>query len=95
MAIKYLLFAGSDCYPRGGVGDFVGSFDSVEDAKKAVPNDDWAHVAYFTENGDLKVMETFRRWQCMSVIEITRPDGEVCHKHHFGPLWMPGKEQCP
>lgn len=29
---KYLLFCGNNYYPKGGIGDYEGDFDSVEDA---------------------------------------------------------------
>lgn len=39
---KYLLFIGSTYYPSGGVEDFKGDFDSIEEAEKAAKNDkDW------------------------------------------------------
>jgi hypothetical protein len=30
---RYLLFAGSRYYPSGGFRDFIGSFDTIEDAE--------------------------------------------------------------
>ena len=30
---NYLLFAGEDYYPDGGFKDFLGDFDSIDDAK--------------------------------------------------------------
>ena len=90
--MKYLLFAGSDCYPKGGVEDFVGSFDSIEAARDAAPNDDWAHIACFTTKGDFLILESFRLRRCVGVSEITRSDGEICHKYHFGPAWIRGGE---
>lgn len=52
---RYWLFAGKDYYPNGGIEDFKGDFDSVEDAKAAFDNaqaaekidnrkSDWAHI---------------------------------------------------
>lgn len=29
-----MLFAGENCYPNGGMGDFVDSFDTLEGAKQ-------------------------------------------------------------
>lgn len=42
----YLLFAGNQYYPRQGVRDLRGSFDSIHDAKTAVTlgDFDWAVV---------------------------------------------------
>ena len=31
-AKRYLIFAGADYYPAGGWGDFVGDFDTLEEA---------------------------------------------------------------
>jgi len=33
---KYMLFAGARYYPQGGMEDFVGFYDSMEDALEAV-----------------------------------------------------------
>jgi hypothetical protein len=43
--MKYLLFAGDTYYPSGGAKDFIGSYESLEEAIKAVPGYDWAHIA--------------------------------------------------
>ena len=41
----FALFAGSKYYPRGGWKDFIGVYDTLEDAKAAVKNFyDWYHV---------------------------------------------------
>ena len=49
---QYLLFAGSFYYPRGGINDLIGDFDSIGDAEKRVKKEesiggakfDWWHV---------------------------------------------------
>lgn len=45
---QYLLFAGDNYYPSGGWGDFIKSFESLEDAKevgaKYSGNFTWWHV---------------------------------------------------
>lgn len=41
---KYLLFAGDYYYPAGGFNDFIGSFDSIDEAKQAYANCDWVHI---------------------------------------------------
>ena len=33
---RYLLFSGEDYYPSGGAYDFIGSFESIEDAVNAL-----------------------------------------------------------
>ena len=46
MTKKYLLFAGSQYYPEGGASDFIGFYDTIQDAQIARPEDiDWAHIA--------------------------------------------------
>lgn len=48
MIRRYLVFSGHRWYPDGGWSDFRGSFDTVEEAERAVPtgdsNDGWAHI---------------------------------------------------
>jgi hypothetical protein len=42
---KYLLFLGDCYYPSGGWNDFQSSFDTIEEARAAVPpNTDWWHI---------------------------------------------------
>jgi hypothetical protein len=43
---RFLLFTGMGYYPRGGWSDFVGVFDSLEEAKNRgrQTNDDWYQV---------------------------------------------------
>lgn len=51
---KYRLFAGEEDYPEGGYFDFVGSFDTIEEAKKVGEEfvldkdiiDGWCHVVF-------------------------------------------------
>lgn len=51
---RYLLFAGATYYPSGGWDDFVGSFDTTEQAKDALLAKgfdyyDWAHIVDATD----------------------------------------------
>ena len=59
MMKKYLVFAGSNYYPAGGMEDFIDDFDDKEDALNAIRavkakndadkyNDEWAYI-YNTE----------------------------------------------
>lgn len=42
---RYLTFGGSNYYPCGGMGDFIESFDNLEDAKQSVLNIfDWCQI---------------------------------------------------
>lgn len=43
---RYLLFAGDNYYPSGGWSDFIGSFDTVEQAlaRQCDIRRDWYHV---------------------------------------------------
>ena len=47
--MKYHLFAGHDYYPSGGMGDWVGAYDSERDALTALAtrNYDWWHIVTF------------------------------------------------
>ena len=58
--MKYLLFAGDDYYPAGGMDDFRGVFDSVQLAKEHQETNgwNWAHVAMLDETG-LRVVERY------------------------------------
>jgi hypothetical protein len=38
---RYLLFAGSFYYPAGGWSDFLGDFDSVDEAHRSAPASDF------------------------------------------------------
>lgn len=41
---RFILFAGSNYYPSGGWSDFEGSFDDLEEARKAGTGNDWHQV---------------------------------------------------
>lgn len=50
---RYLAFEGSEYYPEGGWDDFVGDYDSIEEALKAIKEKQvnyreghlvWAHI---------------------------------------------------
>lgn len=44
---RYLAFSGDDYYPLGGMEDYIGDFDKLEDATAAVVSDiedhDWGY----------------------------------------------------
>lgn len=40
----YLLFAWSGL-PYGGANDFIGAYETLEEAKEASNDQDWAHIA--------------------------------------------------
>jgi hypothetical protein len=52
--MAYLLFAGNNYYPEGGVDDLIGHFDTIEDAVSATPMDrlggdnSWANIFCLT-----------------------------------------------
>jgi hypothetical protein len=56
---RYMLFAGDDYYPAGGWDDFIGSFDSVEDAMASFPRDryDWWHIVDATIGQEVSIDE--------------------------------------
>ena len=45
---RYLVFAGDTCYPAGGWGDFVGTFDLFDEANAVLAKNEekgrWAHI---------------------------------------------------
>ena len=43
---RYLLFAGYDYYPSGGMGDFKNDFDTIDEAMQYAKanKDDWQHI---------------------------------------------------
>ncbi len=41
---RYMLFAGYEYYPSGGMGDFVGYFDTMSEAVQHIQNVEWWHV---------------------------------------------------
>lgn len=63
---QWHLFGGRHYYPDGGMSDYVGAFDTLEEAVKAARPEgesggikyDWAHIATFNTEGRLvKVLE--------------------------------------
>ncbi len=52
----FYLFAGGDYYPCGGVDDFQGVFDTVEDARQAALNLRyyWWHIV----DSDMRIVES-------------------------------------
>lgn len=42
---RYLAFFGQTYYPMGGMNDFIGDFDTVEEAKERIEEelDDWSY----------------------------------------------------
>ena len=57
MKKRYLLFAGIDCYPCGGMDDLEGDYNSIVQAvevylKKHIYSYDWGHV-YDTKLGEV------------------------------------------
>jgi len=66
----YLLFAGENYYPEGGVEDFQGAFTTLEAAKAAhrPSGNRWAHVAVWTDSrfeivARTKYVSSRRRWE--------------------------------
>lgn len=55
---RFMLFCGQDYYASGGMLDFVGSFDTIDEAAAAmeVESTDWGHI-YDTE--DMKVVRSY------------------------------------
>jgi hypothetical protein len=51
---RYVVFAGSNFYPRGGWDDFQSSHDSLEEALAAPRRGDWFQVVDLTTGGILE-----------------------------------------
>lgn len=60
--MKYALFRGDNYYPAGGMDDFVGLFNSIEEAKG---NDggDWAQIASVPDMKLVAYRDGSRGWQ--------------------------------
>ena len=41
MAPRYWAFAYDACYPSGGIGDRIGMFDAIDDARAAIKAHEW------------------------------------------------------
>ncbi len=50
---RVFLFAGETYYPSGGMSDYRGAFDSIEEAKAALDREDWewGQIAELTDEG--------------------------------------------
>lgn len=46
--MNYALFAGDYYYPRGGLNDLVGQYETIEEAEAAVGERivEWYHIVY-------------------------------------------------
>jgi hypothetical protein len=44
---KYLLFAGVDHYPAGGIGDYICDYDTIEEAKGVAAGYEWAEIVEY------------------------------------------------
>lgn len=60
--MTYLLFAGENYHPRGGVLDYKGTFSTLKEAHTEAKEDfwmslgTWAHVAVIEEDGTLRLV---------------------------------------
>lgn len=60
MDSQFLVFAGDFYYPGGGWDDFIGVFDSIEAARKGVPDKDWHQIV---DANTLQIVDEGRkRW---------------------------------
>lgn len=53
---RFLLFSGLKAYPNGGFADFIGDYDTIEDAKSA---NDSQHLKYYEKYKDVQTKEEF------------------------------------
>lgn len=56
---RYFLFCGQTYYPRGGMSDYSGSFDSVAEARESLllRNIDWFNIGYLDDDGGLILVD--------------------------------------
>ena len=74
---RYLLFAGGQYYPAGGMNDFRGSFDTFDDAKDFILNKitsdgyeyDWGHVLDKEEGVETCISEEIQDLTCSIATE--------------------------
>lgn len=78
MTKKYLLFAGPFYYPGGGWEDFIGSYRSIDEAKKAFDEQcekhsdiNWAHIVD-VDTGK-RILENIPGMNNMRVAWVTEP----------------------
>jgi hypothetical protein len=79
---RYLLFMGDDYYPEGGMNDFVGDYDTVEDAIQAEKEE---HLKSFTPTSIYSESEFLqsKRQYCWSHVYDTESKEKVCEKPHY------------
>jgi hypothetical protein len=56
---KYILFAGERYYPKGGCDDFVGFFDSIDEAKE-----NYDHEKFDDGWCDIVEADSFKKVSC-------------------------------
>lgn len=64
----YILFAGQRYYPQGGMDDYKGSFDSVDDAITAVEKNNKQYDDYWN---DVEGAEHTIRWEWWHVVQTS------------------------
>lgn len=58
---RYFGFAGSFYYPNGGMRDFIGFYDTIEDATKGIKdylNENWVSSDYWAHVWDSETKQT-------------------------------------
>lgn len=57
--MRYLLFAGQNYYPQGGIDDLVGEFESIEEAQRVcgVAPYDWGHIVMLNAGTITPILE--------------------------------------
>lgn len=76
----YLLFAGSTYYPLGGADDYIGHYQSVDEAKQAFEKHkdeyDWAQIAVIA----MTELHILARWTSGFYISTRKPISEGWYK---------------
>lgn len=62
MEKRYLLFAGDNYYPVGGIKDYRGTFDKEVDALVQGARYDWAQLCQVNPDGTLTLLAEWEDW---------------------------------
>ena len=55
---KYLVFTFPTYYPGGGMIDYAGDADTIEDAIEIVRNSEWGDHYQIVHHSDMKIVES-------------------------------------
>lgn len=75
MRKPFLLIAGENCYPEARTGNWIGCFETEEDALAVVSNEPFEYFFKVSFNGSVKECDWFevvdlRHWADMEELEV-------------------------